>query len=361
MCTKFGLRWSLDCDTRRGNGCFVSMLNTIAKHQPVDRCWLCTPLALAVPRCALPRRFWLAISWGGSHWRHGVSNWFVQFLVHILLTSKRAAPYPFQLFNCVLHAEIANWIALWTRAKTKRLIMQAEDGAGRCHTQLLSESKWMQRNIGSKWFKCHELAILNGPFSIERRSEMAHLMVQIRQGDRREVFQAAVSATTPHMLPLFTISEHVQMIKNLRDQFPSMQAKRRKEFIAKIALKRYQTTFQAMPVAVHVAVADDCLRKKVDWRFRNYCVQQELSGLTCHRCQRESSNSAFQSPKPQVFHSLQGTIRNQWIPMNLFHVIMPEAPDVRRSFCCNWKNGRAPRLMKFEPLVWSCERMTRAG
>lgn len=205
--------------------------------------------------------------------------------------------------------------------------MQAEDGAGRCHTQLLSESKWMQRNIGSKWFNCHELAILNGPFSIERRSEMAHLMVQIRQGDRREVFQAAVSsATTPHTLPLFTISEHVQMIKNLRDQFPSMQAKRRKEFIAKIALKRYQTTFQAMPVAVHVAVADDCLRKKVDWRFqvpngndmhgRNYCVQQELSGLTCHRCQRKSSNSAFQSPKPQVFHSLQepsGTSGSPWI------------------------------------------------
>ena len=113
MCTKFGLRWPLACDTRRGNGrCFVSMLNTIAKHQPVDRCWLCTPLALAVPRCALPRRFWLAISWGGSHWRHGVSNWFVQFLVHILLTSKRAAPSPSQLFNCVLHAEIANWITL---------------------------------------------------------------------------------------------------------------------------------------------------------------------------------------------------------------------------------------------------------
>ena len=53
---------------------------------------------------------------------------------------------------------------------------------------------------------------------------------------------AALSATsTSHMLPVFTIFKHVQMIKNLRDQCLSMQATRRKEskeLIAKIAFKK---------------------------------------------------------------------------------------------------------------------------
>ena len=196
------------------------------------------------------------------------------------------------------------------------------------------------------------------------------------RGDRREVFQAAVSsATTPHTLPLFTISEHVQMIKNLRDQFPSMQAKRRKEFIAKIALKRYQTTFQAMPVAVHVAVADDCLRKKVDWRFqvpngndmhgRNYCVQQELSGLTCHRCQRKSSNSAFQSPKPKCSihyrnhqepvdphesvpcHHAWSTRCEAQLLLQLEKWESPQIDEIRAARLIMWKNDKS-RLALFE-------------
>ena len=72
---------------------------------------------------------------------------------------------------------------------------------------------------------------MNGPFSIVRSSERALLMDQVRQGPGGRWFMqlSLVLQRTPHMLPVFTFSEHVQLSKNLPDQFPSMQAASRKE------------------------------------------------------------------------------------------------------------------------------------